>query len=308
VSRYDGSQFITFSQEDGLANNDVKAILEDREGHLWFGTRGGGVSRYDGKEFITFSMEDGLVHNTVWSIMEDRKGILWFGTAGGVNRYDGFVFQNLVREQQQRIEVQQQLMQELEQANEQIQEATQHKSAFLARMSHDLRTPMNAIIGYTRILRRRAKEALNDRQYHNLENIQTSADHLLSLINDVLDLSRVEAGRIDIQPEHVDLKQLAEECLASVESLVPPNVRLERQLEDVTPVHTDADRLRRVIMNLLSNAVKFTEEGSIMLSLRSVDEWVELSVVDTGMGIPPEDLPHIFDEFRQGMIWLFSIL
>ena len=189
--------------------------------------------------------------------------------------------------------------QQLEEQNVQIQEANRLKSDFLARMSHDLRTPMNAIIGYTRILLRQAKEILSERQYRNLDNIQISANNLLSLINDILDLSKIEAGRIDIKPETVDLKQLATECIASVESLVQSGVQLEQQLEDVHLVHTDADRIRRVVMNLLSNALKFTAQGNITVVLKSVDGWIELSVADTGLGIPPEDLPHIFDEFRQ---------
>jgi signal transduction histidine kinase len=189
--------------------------------------------------------------------------------------------------------------QQLTAANAQIQQQTERKSDFLARMSHDLRTPMNAIIGYTRILLRQAKDILNERQYRNLDNIQISANNLLSLINDILDLSKIEAGRIDIKPEAVDLKQLATECIASVESLVKPGVQLERQLEDVNPVNTDADRIQRVVMNLLSNALKFTEKGSITLSLKSVEDEMELSVADTGSGIPAEDLPYIFDEFRQ---------
>jgi signal transduction histidine kinase len=114
-----------------------------------------------------------------------------------------------------------------------------------------------------------------------------------------IDLSKIEAGRIDIKPEAVDLKQLATECIVSVESLVKSGVQLKPQLADVSPVHTDADRIRRVVMNLLSNALKFTEQGSIAVSAKPVDGWIELSVADTGSGIPPEDLPHIFDEFRQ---------
>ena len=184
-------------------------------------------------------------------------------------------------------------------ANRQIQTANQLKSDFLARMSHDLRTPMNAIIGYTRILQRRAREVLDQRQYRNLENIQVSADHLLILINDILDLAKIEAGRIDIQPEEVDLKQIATQCALSVESLLKPGVRLEQHLADVAPLYTDPDRLRRVLMNLLSNAVKFTEAGRITVSMQAVEGEVEVSVADTGMGIPPEDLPHIFDEFHQ---------
>ena len=184
-------------------------------------------------------------------------------------------------------------------ANEQVEMASHHKSEFLARMSHDLRTPMNAIIGYTRILLRQAKERLTERQYRNLDNIQISADNLLSLINDILDLSKIEAGHIDIKPEEVDLQQLATECIASVESLVQPGVQLERQLAATRPVHTDADRTRRVVMNLLSNALKFTEKGTITVSLKAHGEGVELTVADTGSGIPAGDVPHIFDEFRQ---------
>ena len=184
-------------------------------------------------------------------------------------------------------------------ANQQIQQANQHKSEFLARMSHDLRTPMNAIIGYTRVLLRKTREVLDERQYRNLTNIQISADHLLSLISDILDLSKIEAGRIDIHPEDVDLQRLASDCILSIEPLLGEGVRLEQQFEAIGPVHTDPDRLRRVLMNLLSNAVKFTEEGSIAVSLRSIDGEVELGVADTGPGIPAADLPRIFDEFHQ---------
>ena len=191
------------------------------------------------------------------------------------------------------------LNQELQQANQQIQQANRHKSDFLARMSHDLRTPMNAIIGYTRILLRKAQDRLDDRQYRNLKNVQTSADHLLILINDILDLSKIEAGRTDIRPEAVDLKHLVAECTTSISSLVKPGVQLEQHVEDVAPVRTDLDRLRRILMNLLSNAVKFTERGHITVTLRAAGEWTELAVADTGVGISSEELPHIFDEFHQ---------
>jgi signal transduction histidine kinase len=187
----------------------------------------------------------------------------------------------------------------VEERTAQLEQANRHKSEFLASMSHDLRTPMNAIIGYTRILLRRTRDALDDRQYQNLENIQTSADNLLRLINDILDLSRIEAGRIDVVAEEVDFKQLVHECLTSVRPLVKPEVKLEKQMQDVAAVRTDGDLLRKVVMNLVGNAVKFTERGSITVSLKPVDGWIELSVADTGPGIPAEDLPHIFEEFRQ---------
>ena len=195
---------------------------------------------------------------------------------------------------------------ELEQANEQIQqvnvqlqEASSHKSDFLARMSHDLRTPMNAIIGYTKILLRRTKGVVDERQFRNLENIQTSADNLLDLINDILDLSKIEAGRIDVHSQEVDLRPLVEECSSSVESLLKPGVSLVRELDGTVVITTDPDRLKRVLMNLLGNAVKFTEQGSITVGLQALDGGVQLSVADTGVGIAAEDLPKVFEEFHQ---------
>ena len=189
--------------------------------------------------------------------------------------------------------------QRLEEQNRQIQETTRHKSEFLSRMSHDLRTPMNAILGYTRILLRRARGVLDERQLRNLENIQTSADNLLALINEILDLSRIEAGRVEIHPESVDLRGLIAGCVATVATLVKPGVELVEELDEVAPVRTDAERVRRIVMNLLGNAVKFTEAGRITVSLRTADGGCELAVADTGVGIPGEDLPHIFEEFHQ---------
>ena len=185
----------------------------------------------------------------------------------------------------------------VEERTAELAQANRHKSEFLASMSHDLRTPMNAIIGYTRILLRRAKDALDDRQYRNLENIQTSADNLLALINEILDLSKIEAGRVEIVPVDVDLRRLVSACVTSVP--VKPDVRLEERIHEVDSVRTDGDILRKVVMNVLGNAAKFTEHGSITVSLQPIDEWIELSVADTGPGIPAEDVPRIFDEFRQ---------
>ena len=196
----------------------------------------------------------------------------------------------------QRLEAQNQA---LAKANEQIEQASRHKSQFLSQMSHDLRTPMNAIIGYTRILLRRSKQALDQRQYHNLENIQTSAQTLLKLINEILDLSRIEAGRVEVQPAEMDLAALANECATAVESLVPAAVELKRELAPVPLLTTDPDLLRRVITNVLGNAVKFTDTGSITLSVRADNGNLTLIVADTGPGIPAKDLPYIFEEFRR---------
>ena len=184
-------------------------------------------------------------------------------------------------------------------ANQQIQEASRHKSDFLARMSHDLRTPMNAIIGYSRILRRKLTDRLDEREQRNLQNIEKFSGNLLNLINDILDLSRIEAGRIELNAPPTDVRTLANECADALESIVKPGVELRRELSDVGQITTDPDRLRQVVMNLLGNAAKFTDSGHITLSLAHNNGATELTVADTGIGIPPEDLPHIFDEFRQ---------
>jgi len=180
-----------------------------------------------------------------------------------------------------------------------LEQASQNKSQFLRRMSHDLRSPMNAIIGYSRLLQRRLADRMDEREARNLANIQISSSNLLNLINDILDLSRIEAGRIEVNVQSVDVRTLAGECADALESIVQEGVVLRRDLEDIGKIQSDPDRLRQVVMNLLGNATKFTGEGSISLSLHRVDGAVELAVADTGVGIPPEDLPHIFDEFRQ---------
>ena len=187
----------------------------------------------------------------------------------------------------------------LEAANADIQQATTRKSQFMASMSHDLRTPMNAIIGYTRILLRRTQDALEPRLFQNLEHIETSSNNLLALINEIMDLSRIESGHIELKPTDVDLAQLANECAVSVEPLVKDGVEFQRDLQKVPAIRTDREILRRVLINLLGNAVKFTEAGSITLSVYAAENGVEVSIADTGVGIPPEDLPHIFEEFRQ---------
>ena len=187
----------------------------------------------------------------------------------------------------------------LGQAEGRAEEAKRLKSEFLARMSHDLRTPMNAIIGYARILLRKLEGQVDQRQFRNLENIQTSAYHLLDLINDILDLSKVETGRVEVHPEETDLARLVSQCLAAVAPHVAPGVSLEQELGDIDRLHTDPDRLRRALSNLLGNAAKFTTSGRIRVCARREGARVQLSVSDTGTGIAAADLPNIFDAFHQ---------
>ena len=188
---------------------------------------------------------------------------------------------------------------ELAAANRQIGEANRLKADFLSRMSHDLRTPMNAIIGYSSILLRKTKDLLDQRQYTNLENIQTSANNMLNLIDYILDLSTTAVGHLYVEVEDIDMQVLIGECIAEISPEIKPGVELVERLEAAGAVRTDAERLRRAIMDLLDNAAKFTEEGTITVSLQTVEERIEVSVADTGPGISPENLPRVFDEFHQ---------
>ncbi|HEX5794368.1 MAG TPA: ATP-binding protein, partial [Geminicoccaceae bacterium] len=186
-------------------------------------------------------------------------------------------------------------------AKEQAEQASRTKSEFLANMSHELRTPMNAIIGFTRLVMRRGKEALPEKQYANLEKILISANHLLGLINDVLDLAKVEAGRMEVKPVEFTLEPLLDQCLRTVEPMLRGGrVELVKQVEPgLPPLFSDQDKLRQILFNLLSNAAKFTEAGTITIGARRHGAQVAIAVSDTGIGIPPDQLELVFEEFRQ---------
>ncbi len=181
------------------------------------------------------------------------------------------------------------------------QDASRAKSEFLANMSHELRTPMNAIIGFTRILLRRTRDQLPERQYGNLEKILASANHLLALINDVLDLSKIEAGRMEVRRRAFALGPVIEACLRTVEPVVRADrVTLSMDVaSDIPAVLGDEEKLRQILLNLLSNAAKFTEDGAITVTARRAGGTVEIAVSDTGVGIPADALDLVFEEFRQ---------
>jgi signal transduction histidine kinase len=211
-----------------------------------------------------------------------------------------FVTQVAVGERKARAEVER-LATELAEANRKLEEASRYKSAFLANMSHELRTPLNAIIGFSRLVMRRSQNILPAREYDNLSKILLSAEHLLTLINDILDLSKIEAGRMEIHPVRFDLEPLVDVCLRTVEPLVKSGqVRLTKDIEPNLPsLYTDQDRLQQILMNLLSNAAKFTEAGTIAVAAQCRDGRVAVAVADTGIGIPEDALERIFEEFRQ---------
>jgi signal transduction histidine kinase len=194
------------------------------------------------------------------------------------------------------------LYHELETANRRLEIASQHKSEFLANMSHELRTPLNAVIGFSELLSERLFGELNDKQAEYLQDILSSAQHLLSLINDILDLSKVEAGRMELEPTRFDLPVAVSNAVTLVrERAARHGIALELTVDDLMgDIVGDERKFKQVLLNLLSNAVKFTPDGGrIGVRATRTAGRVEVAVSDTGVGIAPADHAAIFDEFRQ---------
>jgi signal transduction histidine kinase len=194
------------------------------------------------------------------------------------------------------------LFHEIEDKSHQLEAASQHKSEFLANMSHELRTPLNAIIGFSEVLGERLFGELNEKQEEYLKDIHASGQHLLSLINDILDLSKIEAGRMELEVAEFHLPQAIENALVLVrERALRRGITLEQSIDPrLGEIQGDERKVKQVLLNLLSNAIKFTPDGGrIDVRAIAVDGSVQVSVSDTGVGIAPEDQGAIFEEFRQ---------
>jgi len=194
---------------------------------------------------------------------------------------------------------------DLAKARDDALQASQTKSTFLANISHELRTPLNAIIGYSEMLIDDDEINKNDFVRKDLNKIHSSGRHLLELINQVLDLSKVEAGKIDIFLEEIELVKLVEAVVDTIQPLVEKN---NNQLQvryspDIGILYTDFTKIRQILFNLLSNATKFTENGTITLEVTGINindkEWIQFMVSDTGIGIDPEFIGNLFDPFSQ---------
>jgi signal transduction histidine kinase/HAMP domain-containing protein len=194
------------------------------------------------------------------------------------------------------------LFREIEEKSQQLEVANRHKSEFLANMSHELRTPLNAIIGFSEVLVDKMFGQLNEKQEEYLRDIYSSGRHLLSLINDILDLSKIEAGRMELEITTFDLPQAIENALTLVRGRADAHaIRLEvaadQRLGDFIG---DERKFKQILLNLLTNAIKFTPEGGCVgVAATIANGSIEVSVSDTGIGIAPEDQALIFDEFRQ---------
>ncbi len=192
-------------------------------------------------------------------------------------------------------------------AREEALRANQHKSSFLANMSHELRTPLNAIIGYSEILQEDAAELDNPGLASDLNKINGAGNHLLALINQVLDLSKIEAGKMEFYTEEFDLGALIEEVSFTIQPLMEKNHnQLRTSMESSSVIFNDLVKVRQTLFNLLSNACKFTHNGVITLKVSEFEyeqkQWVKISVADTGIGMTEEQVNVIFAPFTQADI------
>jgi PAS domain S-box-containing protein len=180
--------------------------------------------------------------------------------------------------------------------------ANRAKSQFLANMSHELRTPLNSIIGFSDMLLLRSFGDINDKQEHYLNNVSNSGKHLLNVINDILDLSKIEAGMMELNLDDVNVFELTDDVMGTISSIaVRKNINLESGIdEELTTIKADRMKIRQTLLNLLSNAVKFTpENGNITLGIKIQGKYVQFSVTDTGIGISKHEQESLFQEFTQ---------
>lgn len=192
-------------------------------------------------------------------------------------------------------------MKQTQQAYEVAEQANRMKSQFLANMSHELRTPLNSIINFTRIVATGMRGPVTDGQLDYLNRVRVSGEHLLGLINDILDLSKIEAGRMELYLEPCSIDEMVKNALSTAAGLTKdkPIELIQDVAPDLPPVQADKTRIRQVLLNMLSNAAKFTEEGAITVRAVREDNSIVVSVADTGIGIPEDKLGTIFEEFRQ---------
>jgi signal transduction histidine kinase len=196
------------------------------------------------------------------------------------------------------------LFDEIQDKNRQLQQASEHKSQFVSSVSHELRTPLNAIIGLTEMMVTNAVRFGTEKAQEPLQRVHRAGTHLLGLINQVLDLSKIEAGKLELNPQTVQLAPLIDEVVGTARQLAQQNTnRLVVEAQDNLGVLTvDPMRLRQILLNLLSNACKFTKEGEVKLQARKVADgrgWIEFAVADSGIGMTTEQQAKLFEEFSQ---------
>lgn len=195
---------------------------------------------------------------------------------------------------------------ELHKAKDRAERASHAKTDFLASMSHELRTPLNAVIGYSEILLEEAEENGMEAATVDIERIRTAGKHILALINDILDLTKIEAGKMEISVERASIADLIEDAVTVCRRLIDDNGNTctVEYAGAVPELDTDVTKLRQALINLIGNAAKFTRSGRITVTVRSMQrdssDWIEIAVADTGIGIAEKHHENIFDEFQRG--------
>jgi len=186
---------------------------------------------------------------------------------------------------------------------EQILKSSAFKSEFMASMSHELRTPLNSIIGFTDVILEGISGEINEKQDKYLKNVKTSAMHLLDLINDVLDIAKIESGKIDLNIEDVNISEITNQINTMLKPIYEKkNLKFEIQkFEKEIVIRVDRLRFKEILFNLLSNAVKFTKEGKVMLEISDDENYWKFDIIDTGIGINEEDFDLIFQDFKRIM-------
>jgi len=279
------------------------------------------IEKYYGHSWRKSALIEGAYEAEEFFPHIDEKGKWLFFTAAPIRDANGETVGSIetlwdTTERREAREAQQQVCDELadktaelEQANIQLKRFDELKSTFLANMSHELRTPMNSILGYTDLLLDRVDGEITEEQEKSLSKVQKNAKHLLTLINDVLDISRIESGRMELDLQPVNVKDIIGETVSSLDSL---REKMKSVIEtdfdaDLPLAHADPDRVRQVVMNLVDNAIKFTPNGSITVRARASDRgresegparFVEICISDSGKGIKKRDLNRLFDKFK----------
>ncbi|GAB6146772.1 response regulator [Desulfocicer niacini] len=205
------------------------------------------------------------------------------------------------RELQQTTEELQQQNQALEIQREKVQEANRLKNEFLSNMSHELRTPLNSVMALSRVLLMQTKDTLSAEELNYLEIIERNGKNLLSLINDILDLAKIESGKMEVISRHIHIEETIENIMERLEPLArEKGIKIEENIDrDLPAITCDGNRLHQVLQNIMGNAVKFTSRGGVTVSAWHDRNTIYVRVSDTGIGIAPKELPHIFEEFRQ---------
>jgi PAS domain S-box-containing protein len=218
---------------------------------------------------------------------------------GPIETEEGLLVSSAIRDVTDRKRIEQ----ALHEKNVELENANLAKDRFLAGMSHELRTPLNAIIGFTGTLLMKLPGPLNAQQEQQLRIVQSSARHLLSLINDVLDLAKIESGKVEIHPEPVAVQGVVSEVETALRSMAEDKaLLLEAEMPpDELIVSTDRRAFHQILLNLANNAIKYTENGSVRIRVRELpsDGAIEIAVIDTGIGIKPEDQQRLFQAFEQ---------